>query len=67
VRCPESHGSSPNVSCSIIVGLDVMYDFMHIYLIPAPSRIPEDINIGAPATQSSEIMIDPMSSVVVVL
>ena len=37
------------------------------YLISAPSWVPEDINVGAPATESSEIMIDTMSSVVVVL
>ena len=37
------------------------------YLISAPSWVPEDINIGAPATEPSEIMIDTMSSVVVVL
>ena len=37
------------------------------YLIPAPSWVSENVNVGAPAAESSEVMIDPMSSVVVAL
>ena len=37
------------------------------YLIPAPSWVPENVNVGAPATESSEIVIDTMSSIIVVL
>ena len=38
-----------------------------MYLIPAPSWVSENVYVGAPAAESSEVMIDPMSGVVVVL
>ena len=37
------------------------------YLIPAPSWVPENVNVGTPAAETSEVIINPLSSVVIVL
>lgn len=73
VRYPESQGSSPYVFChshaeTYCIAKTVRNRAeLHRYLISASSWVPKDVYVGTPTTQSSVEVINPISSVVIVL